>query len=391
MQDNYAAAELHLRTPTSRASFNSDSEPVSQSASAITLNIPPIYHPFIARAHPEINSINQESLNFMERHGFCPDARTHARINARRTELFSCYCSPDGITERLQIFADWCVLGHILDDTFDTSESRLSHDLTSTTMMGLFAQVIRIFETADPQLLPSDTRLAPALADIARRLHAVASPVQMRRLTHGTRDWLFGTIWETVCQNAQKLCSLSDYVMLRLLSVGGVYMAHFLDVISGEEVPSHDMEAPPIRALTEIAGTLLGIGQDVFSYGKEQCHISKCSALPLNYITVIANEMCCDSGSAIHKAVELHNSIMALFVKLRHQVQTEFSPHTQRYLVDLEYYICAQLNHVTNSPLYTENDGTAITMKFQWTNTAPDKLIAPPSIPSIRWWWGQLV
>lgn len=82
------------------------------------VELPPFYCPIAPVMHPEVGEVEARSIEWATRIGLCPDQRRRQRLKGTRSAEFYAGMTPEGITERLEIAAQWVYWGFSFDDSW---------------------------------------------------------------------------------------------------------------------------------------------------------------------------------------------------------------------------------------------------------------------------------
>ena len=235
------------------------------------------------------------------------------------------------------------------------------------------ADLVRASEIGDTGSGAASVR---SLADLRKRLDALASPAQICRWNHSMLLHLGYQVWMAAHRLQATLPSIDEYVAGRIHNGGMEVCAVQLDIAEGYQVSTDDIARADVRALTEIASCVVGVDNDIISHAKEHDD-------PFNLIDVIAGERGHTPPEALAATMALRDAALALYLRLREQVRSTVQPLTNRYLDGLSSWIRANLDWSAHSARYRTPGAPAIVVVD--TAPAPDQGFAPP--PTISWWW----
>ncbi|MGK5553373.1 terpene synthase family protein [Actinomadura kijaniata] len=356
---------------------------------AIQVELPPRYCPLPAARHPDEARLAQRTQAWIDGFGIALTPRQQVRMRGNDCPGFYGRIMPTAPTERLQLAVDWCTLMFLFDDA-QCDEGPASTDPHQFTTLA--AGILRTLETPTAGTLTGGLFDAP-VQDLARRTHQWATPVQARRGVEGHRAWFFGVLWEFAHRLADRTPALNDYAHMRQHTAAGTATLAFAEIIDGQEIPAAEMEAPAVRALTEVAITTAALDDDLFSYGKELWQAARTptpSRCRLNLPDILRTERHLQQPQALRQAVELCNQLTLRFLQLRERVLPGASQPLRRYVEHLSHLIPGNLEWGLRADRYTNPDGHhpgAVATTATFTQTAPPT--GPPPIPSIAWWWDR--
>lgn len=347
------------------------------------------YCPLPSVVHPEVDEVTGRSLEWLTKFGLCSTERQRRRLMATNSAEFFGRITPAAPTNRLQIAADWSYWGFAFDDacTYEDGSAKSPDETTA-----LVARLLRVVETLDADLCKGDLYLT-ALHDIAVRYSRCATPVQMRRWVEAHRLWLFGHIQRQRLQARGVMPDLDAYLIMRLHDCGGPPVTAMIDVVNGIEVRSDEMDSPKIRTLTEAAWFIAGIDNERVSRAKEV----QGEGAVHNIIDVVMHQRRCSLEQALGEVVAIRDQVMTLFLRLCEHALAGASPALSWYLTDLGHLIPGNVEWSLKTARYTTIYGAgaakigSVILNGGWSKKPADAPLAPLPVPSIAWWWQQLV
>ncbi|WP_221939350.1 terpene synthase family protein [Streptomyces sp. 130] len=312
--------------------------------------------------------------------GFTRSPDEYARVLGTRSADFYARFAPHADPERLWLAACWVYWGFAFDDA-RCDEGPLAAEPAGFARTAAHTQ--RALETPGP--LRTDDGFAAAVHDLGERFRACATPVQNRRFHHAHQAWLTGVQWQ-VCNRATGVMpTLDEYLTMRLHSAGGEPTYAMLEIVNGEEVPARDMDAPAVRALTEMAICVDALDNDRHSFARESTR----RQTDQNLLTVLMAHEGGTPEQALHRAVGLRDTILCRFLELHASVRARAGEPLGRYVDDLAHGIRGNIEWAARTARYAA-DGIPRAVppaRSHWTDTplpcGPD----PRGLPSIAWWW----
>lgn len=369
---------------------------VSQPGSgAVTLpvqriELPAFYCPITPVMHPLVAEVEAASIEWATRVGLCPDERSQERLRGTRSAEFYAGMTPEGITEHLEIAAQWVYWGFSFDDAWCDEGAAMRRPASFVQQAG---RVLRMLETLDARLCRNDAHLV-ALHDLAVRYAARATPVQMQRWVSAQRLWLFGVLRQNTHRVMGGPLSIDDYLCIRLHDCGGPPTQSMYEFVNGLEVPGAEMDSPAVRAITEAFWLIAASDNDRVSRYKEILGQDD----RYNLIDVVQRNLGCSFEEAVREAIALRDRMMTLFLGLRDQLMPQASAPLQSYLEALGHGIRSNIDWSLRVPRYTElkgeGDESASTIRIEFSGRYSDEpsegSLDPRSFPAIAWWWDQL-
>ncbi|SDM74615.1 terpene synthase family protein [Allokutzneria albata] len=336
----------------------------TRTESPTVVQLPPVYFPTALKVHPQIELMEERGLEWMARYGFCSDPVQATRVRDSRSAHFFGYLCPKADPDRLQAAVDWGYLMFAFDD--------VSSDGDSSALLDIAVRIVRTLEAPDANVLPSDNPYTAPIVDLATRVHRTCAPEHVRRLVDSHTKWLLGAAWE--CAVRQRP-SINDYLSARVMYAGAEPTFTWFQLSEAVVVPEQEITSPRVRALTEMAGTVAAIDNDLYSHGKELWTRQSRSDLS-------------GTGLDLPSCVALRDRIVARFFELRNEVLPTASPALARYLHNLTCALRGNFEWGLETERYSNPDGNhpgAVRTLGSVSNTP--SAVGPPGIPSIDWWW----
>lgn len=357
-------------------------------ASAIGWRLPPFYCPIESPVHPRVDELERRAIAWLDSTGIFRDETERAWSIATHSTDFSCRIIPYGRDEPLLLFIEWNHWAFALDDVWHDTGSA---DIRTAAIVDLNARISRCLEAPGSAMLGSGPFDA-ALEDLAARTRAMATPVQLRRVAEGMRDWLLGAAWQVSNIERRVMPTLSDYVALRPSINGTRFSLSWSEIAGGIEVPDSDLYSAPVQALTEAAGFIVSCDNDLFSYAKEDNQ----ETTDQNIVNVLVHHDGSSPERALRDALAIRDRAMTLFLRLREQIAREADPELLRYLEALGHYIAGCIRWMNAAPRYASPRNRydlpvpGATYGVTWRDTPSDPGTGPLPIASAAWWWDQL-
>lgn len=353
------------------------------------VEIGPFYCPIRSAIFPRIDDLARRSREWLSRFGVCTDEQQLERIMATNSAELVGRVMPEGIEDRVQILTDWCYWAFAFDDVWAYDNQAMGR---SVDLVELVAREMRMLDTLDVRLCGGDPYML-AMHDLARRISQCATPLQRRRWVDGHLWWQFGYIQRQSFKVRGGMPGLDAYVTMRMHDEAGPAVTPFLDIVNGMEVPSHEMDSLPVRALTELTWVISGLDNERVSRGKE---IHQGEGQLYHLVDVLMHERGYSMEQAMRDAVAMRDRMMCLFLRLREQIASRASPELLRYITDLGNLIQGNIEWSFTTGRYTiiydsEASPTGMVSFSGGRTVEPaDNLLEPLPIPSIAWWWKQL-
>ncbi|SDM62252.1 terpene synthase family protein [Allokutzneria albata] len=354
------------------------------------LDVPPLYCPIPPEIHPDLALIEKRSIDWFQGFGVFPGEAGRALLRGWQFPALAARAYPEEDAERVRIVADFVHWTTFDDVLIDTDHSHVDDVLPGAPpdLLAVATKMVRMLEVPDAALLPGDPWIR-SLMDLRRRLGTIAAPEQMARWTGAFREYLLAATWKRFCRQARRLPSLADYVTMRTAD-GGVQMYVALsEVVGGYRLTDRDLATPAVRAVTEMALTLIAWDNDLFSHYKESLTAGPC----INLIDVIAGERGCSLEDAVPVAVAMRDRVMCRYMAVRERTERDLGVAARRYVRSLDRWIAANIDMSATSTRYTNPLNRPATemprARFTPARTdlpSDDSPLALP-FPDIAWWW----
>ncbi|MEV6905913.1 hypothetical protein [Amycolatopsis sp. NPDC051071] len=311
--------------------------------------------------------------------------------NTESATFFANLC-PDADTERLQMAVDWTYLTFRFDDMQCEQES----DNSLSRFVDVAVRFVRTLEEPDAGVFDQRSPFYAPLRDLARRLQELSTPVRIRRLVDAHRAWFSGVSWQLAYQADLNKVGLNDYVFTRLLHSAAFPTLTWIEISEKCEIPTPVRAAPAVHALTEMAGAVAAIDNDLLSYGKElwlsQQDNENHDPLGGNIVHIIALTERCGQQDALQAAVALRDRILVRFLEVHDSILHVADEPLRRYLDNLTSLIRGNYEFHLVADRYRNPDGVhphAVSVHATRSDN-PSASGPPAGLSSIAWWWRKL-
>ncbi|WP_341716870.1 terpene synthase [Micromonospora sp. FIMYZ51] len=261
--------------------------------------------PFSSLRHDDTERVAGESADWAQSLGLISNGHRLRRADAAGLAGRAC---PQAPLDGLRLLTDLISWLFVMDDACD--EDGLGSDPTR-----LAPAVADLLDVLDNQRgrVPVPARaagpLAPALADLCRRIRAHRRPAVLLRFTAGMREYLLALLWEAANREHDRIPPVAEYVQLRR-HTGAVYPSLTLtDLASNGFPPAARRAEPGWATLESLVVDLVCWCNDVFSYRKE--HRVRPDAH--NLITVLTRELG-DESLALRAAADRFNERLGAYL-----------------------------------------------------------------------------
>jgi hypothetical protein len=351
---------------------------VKRTRAAADLELPPIYCPLEPAINPAAPRVERRAVTWIDESGLWADAGERAKIiGSRGTDFFARF-APGADDDRLLATALWVYWGFAFDDgRCDTGH----YSIRPAEFVPMAARVQRALECPAPAA--RGDAYAVALQDIGARFRRLGTPVQFQRFVAAHRAWLTGVMWQVSFQARRHMPDLEDYVTMRLHSAGGAPTFAMLEIAHGAEVPAAEMDAPAVRALTEMAILTAALDNDRYSFAREV----NGGRTGQNIYTVLLDQNGGDVRTAVRTAVRLRDRVFQRFLRLRERTRPGLGEAGRAYLDGLAYGVRGNAERGLRTPRPLVPDATGPDEPVVWAERPADPGDEPVPLPSIAWWW----
>jgi hypothetical protein len=334
-------------------------------------HLPPVYCPLLPYTHPRATEIDKTISAWTRSCTIPQDPDTRRRLLRSGCSRLVSNSSPYGTIERLEAGGKFLYLGFAYDDWF---ESRTSLD----EIVAASCALQRAQEA--PASALANVPFLPEFLHVMGEFRRFATPTQYMRFTNETRKYFQALPWEASYRLAGTTPDLNTNVTMRLGVSAATSFLTIMEILNDDEIPSTEFDHPPVQAIREVAASLLGWANDLYSLSKD----AQDGGGGNNFVTCIQQERQSSIEEASAEAITMFNRTMLLFVRLSDQLTLQGSPPLRKFLGDCGRAITSALAWHADIPRYA-------THALSVTANRPAGLDSSPlDIPSISWWWQQL-
>jgi hypothetical protein len=290
----------------------------------------------------------------------------------------------------LQLAVDWAYVMFVFDDVVCDEES-----VGADAVLDLSVRIVRTLEAPGAGVLDPRSPFTAPVVDLAERVHRSVGPALVRRMADAHYAWFAGAARQTAVRG-RGAPSLNDYVFTRMLDSAVSPTLAWFQLAEPFVIPEEQIAAPAVRALTEMAGTVAAVDDDLFSYGKDLYFAQRRPAAEsdafLGNLVHLFELGHGDHDRALREAVALRDRIVARFVEVRDQVVPGAEAPLARYLSNLTCLVRGNYEFGLRAGRYTNPDGRCpgAVVTTGTVAGAPSAVGAPADVPSIAWWWDAL-
>lgn len=312
--------------------------------------------PFPPQVSPYQAMLAAASAGWAAWHGLTPARGSTARLRMANAAELAARAGPDADPAGLRLLSDLITWLFALDDSCDEDGLGADPDRLSP----LLASLLEVLHAVGAGLTPGGgrgavdvppdrpgARLAAALHDLCRRVHAQGRPGTLPRFTAPLHHYLSALVWEATNRQQGRVPTVAEYIPMRR-HAGAVLPSFALTDLAGGGLPySRHRVDPRLAQLNTVAADLVCWCNDLFSYAKEQ------GRDPHNLAVVIAHETGQDSQAALAEAANRFNDGLALYLRLEQEVlATTADPTVSRFTATRRRWIRGTYDWSMNSGRY---------------------------------------
>ena len=208
------------------------------------------------------------------------------------------------------------------------------------------------------------------------------TPEWIEHLCEHMARWHAAAVEEAMVTRAHRegagLLTFERQMQLRIATIGMYATIHLLEDAQSFERSREFHARPTVQRIEQLAGQIVGIGNDLLSLGKD------CAEEQCNLVTTLMRERQVSIGTAIEMLVHMHDAALEEFDRLGDTLPEALggaSPYLARWLQDLRYAALGFSLWESQSPRYTAHKivagGHVLEPKFSFF---PPRNVAPPSV-----------
>lgn len=277
-------------------------------------------------------------------------------------------------------------------------------DLDATVRIGKYLALWLLWDDVDVEALSEGWRIGAAEVlegrrpaqlsrfdegwwQLMREFSATRSPEWVERLCTIMQRWSDAAQAEAALkfryQETGELPSFATQLELRIATIGMYGAACLLEELHDQEAPRAFHQHPIISMLQYLGNKIVGLGNDLFSFGKDYAEGQ------INLVSTLMRERGLELEDALAELVSMHDQALLQYDRLATQIApwaTKLHPAGERWIHDLR--ICSLGFSVWESqaPRYTAyqlvSEGEVLVPRFDFTK--PAMTLAPTPHPGLR-------
>ncbi len=356
------------------AGNTADTADTAAGGSLSDFELPSFFCPLRPTRHPQTSAIEQGSLAWIDAVGLAGSPGQRQALADTNAAVFCGYILPRGRTERLQWFANWFYWFWAVDAYSDEGAAAMR----TAEYVRLVAPIVRMVAA------PSEARQSFPLLEAARQcaesFAGFGTPTQFRRWYEEQRNWLLGVAHQVALSEQGRLPDIDEYLMHRLPGSAAAVGLAAVEMVTGHPLPTGLIDTPRVRAMSEMAGFIVALDNDLLSYPLEQ----HASGSDQNIVNVLMHQ-----GRPIEEAVAqtaaIRDRVMLRFLRLTEDAAAGAEHALRLYIESLHGLVSGNLTWAPNAPRYAGHfPGGAMRVTLTDHTDAPDR---PPPYATCSWWW----
>lgn len=269
------------------------------SSQDIAIVVPELYQPFPSGLHPDAQALEEVWMAAVDHYQLAATPAERARIARTKWGIMSSRMYSTGPVERVQLAVQLSAC--ISEGDHQAIEGTAGRG----DLPGVADHLLRwrmAIENPDAQLDDEANGFDRYFQDLCRRLHRMATPFQLLRMSASLADYALGAAADSVYIHARRIPALAQYreIRKRTAFLHGFYFL-LLEIIAGYELPPTTVTDPDFRALDFAAQDIVSIANDILS-----CLRERQAGLGANLPAALARHYGYSLQEAINHAAELH-------------------------------------------------------------------------------------
>lgn len=261
--------------------------------------VPALYQPFPSGLHPAAQALEALWMAAVDHYQLAPTPAERTRIARTKWGIMGSRMYPAGPVERVQLAVE-------LSAWFAEADHQAIEGTAGRgDLQGVADHLLRwrlVFEEPHTQLDDEADGFDRYFQDLCRRIHRLATPFQLLRMTACLADYTLGAAADSIYIHARRIPSLSRYreIRKRTACLRGFFFL-LIEIIAGYELPPTTVTHPDFHALDSAAQDIVSIGNDIAS-----CRHENQAGLGSNLPAALARQYGYSLQEAINHAAELH-------------------------------------------------------------------------------------
>lgn len=302
------------------------------SSQDIAIVLPELYQPFPSGLHPDAQGLEEVWMAAVDRYQLATTHAERTRIARTKWGLMSSRMYSTGPVERVQLAVE-----------LSACISEGDHQAIECTagrgdLRGVADHLLRwrlAIEDPDAPLDEEADGFDRYFRDLCQRLHRVATPFQLLRMSASLADYALGATADSVYIHTRRIPSLAQYreIRKRTAFLHGFYFL-LIEIIAGYELPPTTVIDPCFRALDFAAQDIASIANDIRS-----CLRERQADLGTNLPTALARHHGYSLQEAVDHAAELHRQRTTDFETQAAKLLTRNDQNLRHYTQALRTFV----------------------------------------------------
>lgn len=329
----------------------------------MTRTLPRFYYPFPSKTHPDDDRAERELIAWLSEYNLLSDPKWEERIRRASFGELIGRAIPDATCEGLLAATLWCGWIFSVDDGICSEAGLRSMPGDVATVHLWLREIMKDpsrygppteceLNTRFPAMEAFVRSLQFSTADMCMRIADLSTPAQYGRWCAEMLTYFLGTLWETVTQPTGGAATVRDVMRGRRASSGAYSIYGFLDSAAGYELPASEYYDPNLTRLSRISADVLGIANDVLSYGIENALNDD----SLNVVTALIREHGLTVQQALDSAVRIHNDKVAESITLSEKISGYASEELARFTQQIPPVMRGNYDWCLTTDRYHVND-----------------------------------
>ncbi|MCP4108540.1 MAG: hypothetical protein GY749_23830 [Desulfobacteraceae bacterium] len=295
-------------------------------------------YPFALRKNPHAQEVCASTTRWVQEQRIVESSNLQRFLDMRSWDVVS-YAYPDITISELTTVADWISWVMLADDQYDERPLGRNPKAINNVLNRYHSLMVAVSAKAED--LPHDdiTTFEAALIDVVTRIFCNTTMEWRTRFIENGVRFFSGCLQEAEFRSNRSSPSLTEYMELRLLSVGMYQLFDMLELYLSDALETYLIQSEEYQKIRNAAAYVCAWANDIYSYPKESTHKDPC-----NLICVLTAKEGFSFESALNEAIELHDSELQRFFDLESIIlKTNTMPTTQAWLCGLKNWMVGAL------------------------------------------------
>jgi hypothetical protein len=271
--------------------------------------IPILYCPFIGAIHPNVNEIEEHTLQWLLDFRLVTKNDTYLRYKKNKFPLFIARTFPNGDFIDICTWCDLNSLLFIVDDLFDANDT-----IKEMNSFEIFQGKIMSILKCRSHLEIDDGPIFAAFSDIWERLCLRSSGAWQKKFINCIKKMFDGLFWQFKNIQLGIFPTYDDYLSIRQYLGASHLSTDSLEITGKIYLPEEVYQNKIVNKLTELSRNCVCFANDLFSLGKET--IESQNSGEYNLVGVIKRKHKLSWEDAIKKTADFHDGLVREFIFL---------------------------------------------------------------------------